>query len=30
MQVGFTLLEVGSVSVKNTKNILIKVGRARC
>jgi Amt family ammonium transporter len=24
MQVGFALLEVGSVSVKNTKNILLK------
>jgi len=25
MQVGFTFLEVGSVRVKNTKNILLKV-----
>ena len=24
MQIGFTLLEVGSVSIKNTKNVLIK------
>ena len=25
MQVGFAMLEVGSVSIKNSKNILIKV-----
>ena len=24
MQIGFTLLEVGSVSIRNTKNILLK------